>query len=267
MDDFQEFEEIRKEYERLKFPWEERRAFPRKQDALPIRFMGEEIDSYLFSIDVGGGGIRIVTRKPLDPKKTYEFELMLKELDRPVRVKGKLVWSRPLNIPDEFYETGIMFQEVLAEDQKLVAGYANHDSAVEESERRRYLRVPRLLLVTISQGSEEEAKERAAGLIIDLSEGGARILTSKLFPEKTKVHMKIELEEGNPMEVEGSVMWGNHVEALRKFQHGVEFVHGVKFQAQQEKTKEVIQDYLKFKSQLTEVNLVETLLNIAKKSK
>ncbi len=261
MDEFLEFEEIRKEYESLKFPWEERRAFPRKQEALPVRFMGEEIQSQLFSIDVGGGGVRIVTQKPLVQSKVYDFELLLKGLESPIRVKGKPVWTRALNIPSEYYESGLMFQEIHPEDQEKIIEYAKKQPPLKQDERRKFLRVPRLLLVTLTHDSGEKT---LAGMILDISSGGARILTSKLLPQKTIIELKIELEEGEPLVVQGQVMWGNSVEALKKFQHGIEFVHGIKFQEQKEKTKEIIEDYLKFRNSLVEVNLVETLLNIAK---
>jgi c-di-GMP-binding flagellar brake protein YcgR len=261
MDDFLEFEEIRQEYERLKFPWEERRAFPRLQEALPVRFMGEEIQSHLFSIDVGGGGVRIVTQKPLNPTRTYEFELLLKGFKDPIRVKGKPVWTRPLNIPNEYYESGLMFLEINAEDQEKIVQYAKKQPPLTSDEKRKYLRVPRLLLVSLTQDSEEKT---LAGLIMDISLGGARILTSKLLPSKSVIDLKIELEEGESIIIQGLVMWGNAVEALKKFQHGIEFIHGVQFQTHEEKTKKIIEDYIKFRSSLVEVNLVETLLNIAK---
>lgn len=257
----EDYEEIRKGYEMLKFSWDERRAFARRKGLLPVRFMGEKVESYLFSVDVGGGGVRITTRKPLDPKKAYDFDLLLEGVDYPIRVKGRVVWQRPLNVPDEFYEAGLLFEEILPEDRKSLMAYAEKQPGIQDKGRRRFLRVPRLLLATVFR---EEREEALAGLILDISEGGSRILTSRLIPAKTRIKLKVELEEGIPLDVPGIVMWGNRVEALGKFQHGIQFVHGVGFQDDAGPLRDVINEYLEFRGQLIQFNLVETLLNLAR---
>lgn len=262
MDEILEFDEIRKKFETLTFPWEERRIFPRRKDAIPVRFMGEETESTLFAIDVGEGGVRLTTSRRLEPKKSYEMELLLEGLQTPVRVKGEVAWQRPLNIPDEFYEAGLMFREISPADREALSRHAKRRKTAGEDDKRKHLRLPWLLGVTLYEGGRGEG---LSGIVLDLSQEGARFLASRLIPARLQVTLEIKLEKGRKLTLSGSIMWGHRVEGLEEASHGLEFVHGVKFHHPSEEARKKIEECLKDRARTKEFYLVQSLLHMKTK--
>lgn len=113
-------------------------------------------------------------------------------------------------------------------------------------ERRRYLRIPRLLLILYV---EENRQEPDPGIIVDLGLGGARLLTRMSLPENRKVTLILELEEDNPIQVEGRITWTRNAvenEDTLPFVDDAKYYHGVEFQAVPADVMNKIVDYLDF---------------------
>lgn len=253
---------IRKEYEELKFiaGLEERRKDQRVPETLPVQFQGHDLEAHLLSVDLGGGGIRIHHDNSVELGKIYSFSIFLESLPHPVAVRGRAVWQQEM-AGKKGYEIGFMFEEIGDEEREAIKKLVAARGSTEREDKRRFLRVPKLLFVSVERG---DAKEILPGLILDISPGGVRLLTSRQISEGTVVALSIELEERSPIQVQGKVVWGNQVEALRKFQHGIEFVHGIQFEEHAKAIDEMIEEYIKFRYQQAEVNMVELLLGLGK---
>lgn len=123
----------------------------------------------------------------------------------------------------------------------------------------RFLRVPRLHQVMF-QGSEGGQRE-SSGLVADLQLTTLRLLTSRDIPAGTAVTVTLEIEEGELLTVNGVVKWSNEVTYLSSIQEAVSHVQAVEL-ALPEKVTALIQDYLLYKRQLPEANLVNKVLDI-----
>lgn len=251
-----EIEALRKEYEKLKYTDpQERREFPRVRAAIPLLFRNEAIDSFPFMVDIGGGGVRITYPEALGEEE-QTFSLLLEELC--LQVEGKVVWQRKTGSK---YEIGIIFTQIEeAERRKIVGWVQERLSSEEKEEKRKFLRIPRLLTASVWRG--DDRKDQVSGMIADLSLGGARLLTSTELPEGSCIEMMVELQEGSDLRLTGEVVWTNQVEAFKTLPCSVKFIQGIKFQKVPQDMVNLLEDYVDFRSKLAETNLVQLLLNL-----
>lgn len=272
--DFEEqtvLETLRKTYEQLKFPAKsgiERRSYTRYKAELLVQFKDKQADVRALTVDIGGGGLRFVYKSPLDQEQEYEFKIFLDLLDTPIAAGGRVVWQK-LIPEEEKYEIGIFFSNISDKDrvilQNILAEHYN-PALPPGSERRQFLRVPKLLFATVEM-EEGGNKEIFSGLIVDISMGGVRLLSARQVPNGATLHLNVELEEQSVLKLNGKVVWGNRVEALKKFQHGVEFIYGVEFASTSSTVKSIIDEYLDFRRNEEETDLVKTLLRLGKEGK
>lgn len=235
--------------------------FERGIFSCPIRFMGEDTDSQFFSIDVGGGGIRLYTSKELAPDKVYELDLLLASIRRPVRVRTKLAWQRRLQLRDEIYEVGLVFQDISLEDRKMLEEHASAWTPMT-SEKRKFLRIPKIL-----QGSLADEKEGGnfSGYVLDIGEEGARFVTSRDLGDTKRVILKLELETGTPLSLTASVAWKKSTDAFSELIPGAKYVYGLKFLIESYETQASIKNYANFQRQSGEAGVIEALLAVGSK--
>ena len=204
----------------------------------------------------------------MDQDQEYEFKIFFDLSDTPVSVGGKVAWQK--FIPEEEkYEIGIFFSNISDKDRAVLQNIlAEHYTPTlpPGAERRQFLRVPKLLFATVEVG-EGGNKDIFSGLIVDISMGGVRLLSGRQVPNGAVLHLNVEIEEQSVLKLKGKVVWGNRVEALKKFQHGIEFIYGVEFANISSTIKSIIDEYLDFKRNEEETDLVKTLLRLGKEGK
>ena len=246
----------------------ERREFPRVREKIPIILMGEKTEARLFSLDISLGGVRLLWNKPLKIGEKYDLAMALDEVGTWINVKGEVIWQNP---HEKDHEIGMKFVEIDENQANLLQNHLDgiaqslkvnvtRPSVPPEKEKRRHPRVARLLLAVIR--TEEMVGQPSSALIVDISLGGARLVTSREFPVNSSVTVAIEVEDKKVIHLKGRIVWSNHVEALKKFQHGIEFVHAIEFKEYSQQIKETLESIIGYQSSLKEVNLVETLLAI-----
>lgn len=266
----EKIQKIREEYDTVltEALVRERREFARVREKIPVILMGEKTEARLFSLDISLGGIRLLWNKPLKIGEKYDLSVALGEVGTWINVKGEVIWQ---NAHDGNHEIGMKFVEIDENQANLLKNYletitqslkvsVTRPSISPEKEKRRHPRVARLLLAIIR--TDEIVGQPSSGLIVDISLGGARLVTSREFPVDSTVTVAIEVEEKKVIHLKGRIVWSNHVEALKKFQHGIEFVHAIEFKEYSQQIKETLEAIIGYQSSLKEVNLVETLLAI-----
>lgn len=263
-------EELRTKYESIKFEDKEpseRRLYTRYKAEIPVCFQDKKTEVSALTLDIGGGGLRFSHQEALDPEQDYEFKIFLDKIDYPITIAGRMVWQK--YIPDnDKYEIGIFFSKISDGDRMKLQNILSNNYQTDlppGAERRKFLRVPKLLFATIEMG--DELKEIFSGLIVDISMAGIRLLSSRQIPKDAVLALNIELEEGTILRLKGQVVWGNHVDALKKFQHGIEFVYGIEFDTASSAIKTIIDEYVDFRKNEEEANLVHTILRLGKEGK
>lgn len=97
----------------------ERRKFIRVRKVVPIHLEKEKIEGTLFSVDISGGGLRIVTPAPLETGKEVTMKIYFERFLAPVLITGRIVWGKQLSVPGK-YEAGVQFLEVTGEGREKI---------------------------------------------------------------------------------------------------------------------------------------------------
>jgi c-di-GMP-binding flagellar brake protein YcgR len=98
-------------------------------------------------------------------------------------------------------------------------------------ERRRHIRIPMVSVVQIRIGG----RSLVPGLLVDLSAGGARVMSQFPISIGEEIFLRIPLFEEKTIEVIGEVVWSKELEAMKEYNFGVEYMGGIQFkQANQE---------------------------------
>jgi len=113
-------------------------------------------------------------------------------------------------------------------------------------ERRKYLRIPRLLLILYV---EENRREPDPGIIVDLGIGGAKLLTRKSLTENRTITLTMELEEDHPLQVMGKIVWSRSIaeeDGSSPFVDDTKYYQGVEFIDVATDVRASILDYLDY---------------------
>ena len=70
-------------------------------------------------------GASFISDRKLEPGSKLKLEIFLSQRSKPVHLKGQIMWSRPLNLPDgkEIYETGVKIATVEKSDEARFIKY------------------------------------------------------------------------------------------------------------------------------------------------
>ena len=108
-------------------------------------------------------------------------------------------------------------------------------------ERRRHARIP---MVCVIQARTGEAVETDPCMLVDVSAGGARILSQFPIAAGDEIVLTVPLSEEEIIDVPGSVMWIREMGLMKEYHFGVEYMAGVKFFETNETIKKHIQIFL-----------------------
>lgn len=93
------------------------------------------------------------------------------------------------------------------------------------ADRRKYRRIP---MVSFIRVKVEDESFRPA-MLVDLSPGGARVLSQFEIPRESSVKLEFSLASGENIEVEGEVAWARRMDLMREHNFGIEHMSGIKF--------------------------------------
>ena len=104
-----------------------RREFPRLSSHIPVRFGGEENRSQdSLTKDLGGGGVRLVSREFLSVNSKVKLEFFLTPASEALKAVGKVVWIQKL--PYSFqHEVGIQFLDISDPSRRRIAHFVEQN--------------------------------------------------------------------------------------------------------------------------------------------
>lgn len=109
-----------------------RREFPRLNLHVPVRFGGEESrfqDS--LTKDLGGGGVRLVSREFLPVNSKLKIEFFLGPASEGLTAVGKVVWIQKLPYSYQ-HDVGIQFMDISAPNRKRISHFVEQNIAPSE---------------------------------------------------------------------------------------------------------------------------------------
>lgn len=107
-------------------------------------------------------------------------------------------------------------------------------------ERRRHVRIPMVSVVQLRVGGGS----LVPGLLVDLSGGGARIMSQFPLSIGEEIFLRIPLFEEKTIEVVGDVVWSKELEAMKEYNFGVEYMGGVQFKQSNQEISGFIQRHV-----------------------
>ncbi len=108
-------------------------------------------------------------------------------------------------------------------------------------ERRRHTRIP---MVCVIQARIGESAESDPCMLVDVSAGGARILSQFPISAGDEIILTIPLSEDEIIDVPGCIMWTREMGLMKEYHFGVEYMAGVKFFEINEMIKKHIQIFM-----------------------
>ena len=108
-------------------------------------------------------------------------------------------------------------------------------------ERRRHARIP---MVCVIQARTGETAEADPCMLVDVSAGGARILSQFSVTAGDDIILTIPLSEEEIIDVSGCIMWTREMGLMKEYHFGVEYMAGVKFFETNEMIKKHIQIFM-----------------------
>ena len=104
-----------------------RREFPRLSSHIPVRFGGDENRSQdSLTKDLGGGGVRLVSREFLPVNSKVKLEFFLTPASEALKAVGKVVWIQ--KVPYSYqHEVGIQFLDISDPSRKRIAHFVEQN--------------------------------------------------------------------------------------------------------------------------------------------
>lgn len=109
----------------------------------------------------------------------------------------------------------------------------------DKEERRKYPRIPKIFLVSITHGG---LKESVPALMVDISLGGMKALTKNVIDRAKEIILTIISCDGETVEVPAEAIWCQKMDIMSEFSVGVDYINGFEFRIPPEKVKERIFD-------------------------
>ena len=112
-----------------------RREHPRLRFHVPVRFGGEEYRSQdSLTKDLGGGGVRLVSRDFLPVNSKVKLEFFLTPASEALKAVGKVVWIQ--KIPYSYqHEVGIQFLDISEPTRKRITLFVDQNLKASAEER------------------------------------------------------------------------------------------------------------------------------------
>ena len=104
-----------------------RREFPRLSSHIPVRFGGEENRSQdSLTKDLGGGGVRLVSREFLPVDSKVKLEFFLTPASEALKAVGKVVWIQKLPYSYQ-HDVGIQFLDISDPSRRRIAHFVEQN--------------------------------------------------------------------------------------------------------------------------------------------
>ncbi len=107
--------------------------------------------------------------------------------------------------------------------------------------RRKYLRIP---MVNIIRAKLDDGSIQPV-VLVDLSSGGAKILTNFPIHMGMRINLTIPLMGEEVIEKKGKVVWVKEMEFMRQYKFGIECMAGIEFDSVSEEIKKFIDQFFK----------------------
>jgi c-di-GMP-binding flagellar brake protein YcgR len=107
-------------------------------------------------------------------------------------------------------------------------------------DRRKYVRIPMVCVIQIAVAGEEDMQHC---MLVDLSAGGARILSQYPISVGDSLNMVIPLSETEFIDTKGDLVWVKEMELMKEYRFGVEYMGGVQFLEPSERILEHIKNF------------------------
>ena len=83
-----------------------------------------------------------------------------------------------------------------------------------------------------------------AAMLVDISSGGARIMSQFPLIRNNQVSMKIPLPGDDAVDVSGKIIWVRQMKLMREFNFGIEYMVGIEFDEPSREIKEYIHRHM-----------------------
>lgn len=109
------------------------------------------------------------------------------------------------------------------------------------ADRRKHKRIP---IVTLIQTRQKGADESCPVMLVDLSAGGARILSQFPIDAGDRLELTIPLYEMGTVTCPGKVVWALEMNQMKSFKFGVEYMAGVQFEQESTQISRFVESYI-----------------------
>lgn len=100
---------------------EEKRRYARSEVRWPVTLKTSRGSMEAETKDVSLGGVFIRSRNPLSPDEVLAMVVKVPDLEQPLKIDGKVIWSNISGSDNEFtpHGMGVLFTEIFPEDRQL----------------------------------------------------------------------------------------------------------------------------------------------------
>jgi c-di-GMP-binding flagellar brake protein YcgR len=114
-------------------------------------------------------------------------------------------------------------------------------SQAEYLDRRKHARIPMVSVIQIRLGANGDPMP---SMLVDLSAGGARIMSQFLITVGDELYLRIPLSEDNFIEIVGDVVWTKEMELMKEYNFGIEYMGGIQFREISDDIRHFIKKHL-----------------------
>ncbi|MBN2533911.1 MAG: PilZ domain-containing protein [Spirochaetales bacterium] len=195
---------------------EQKRAHTRKSLKVEINCLvnfGKDSIAGL-TYNISGGGICLISKKPLHPGSTVDLDFSIPFSKRIVAV-AEVKWNK--EIESQRYSNGLQFMSIKEEDLELLKNYLleEHDKDLKtKKDRRKNERVN--LGVFVNYMTIE-------AYAVDISEAGIRIAANEKLEEGQEIQLMFFLPDLSCVMVSGVIKWCKKTDSSL-FEFGIQFV-------------------------------------------
>ncbi|MCE1246451.1 MAG: PilZ domain-containing protein [Firmicutes bacterium] len=107
-------------------------------------------------------------------------------------------------------------------------------------DRRKHVRIPMVCVIQIGIEGEGEMQHC---MLVDLSAGGARILSQFPIGVGDTLELIIPLSETDSVYTKGNLVWVKEMELMKEYRFGVEYMAGVQFGEPNQQIAEHIKNF------------------------
>lgn len=109
------------------------------------------------------------------------------------------------------------------------------------TDRRRHARIPMVSIVHIWT---ESSGQSLPCMLVDLSAGGARVLSQNKLTTGETVKIDITVNENKVIEIIGLIVWVKEMDLMKEYNFGVEYMGGIQFTSADEEINKYVKSFI-----------------------